>query len=242
LTYGTGYAYGPIARGPVSFAGCGLSVPCGFHDADPTILVVPLCRYNISDQAYLQFKAGTNPIFHFGAVGIVGLGFTSLSHIDAAIDVGGVTWGRSLLYNIFALNPTEPNFIAMALERQSDPTDSVQGSLGVGELEPEYASVAQTTKIPLFPQVGSTRWTVLLDSFAVNGATQNVTSAIAGVPAGKVAVLLDSGTTYSYAPASVANAIYSGVPGAVLSADLTQWSVPCSAGIRLTLWIGCVYF
>lgn len=214
LTYGTGYAYGPIARGPVSFA-----------------------DYEIPDQAYLQFKDGANPVFHFGAVGIVGLGFTGLSHIDAAVDTGGATWGRSLLYNIFALNPTEPNFIAMALERDSDETNTVLGSLGVGELADEYVDVKDSPKIPLFPPEGSTRWTVMLDSFAVNGANQNITSAVTDVPTGRAVVLLDSGTTYSYAPPSVANAIYSGIPGAVLDTTANQWSVPCSAGVRLTLWI-----
>jgi hypothetical protein len=212
------------------------------RDANPTVLAVLPCRYTIPDQAYIQFKNGTNPVLHFGAVGIVGLGFTGLSHIDAAVDVGGVTWGRSLLYNIFSLNPTEPNFIAMALERESDQTNTVQGSLGVGELASEYSGVLDTTKIPLFPPEGSTRWTVLLDSFAVNGVTQNVSSVVQDVPAGRVAVLLDSGTTYSYAPPSVASAIYSNFPGATLNPDRTQWSMPCNAGIRLTLWIGCVAF
>lgn len=193
--------------------------------------------YDIPDQAYLQFKEGANPVLHFGAVGIVGLGFTTLSHIDAAVDTGGVTWGRSLLYNIFALNPTEPNFIAMALERESDALNTVQGSLGVGELADQYVSIKDTPKIPLFPPEGSTRWTVLLDSFAVNGASQNVSSVVHDVPAGRAAMLLDSGTTYSYAPPSVANAIYSSVPGAVLDTTANQWSVPCAAGIRLTLWI-----
>jgi saccharopepsin len=138
------------------------------------------------------------------------------------------------------LNPAEPNFIALALERDSDQASTVQGSLGVGELATEYASVSDTTKIPLFPPEGSTRWTILLDSFAVNGVQQNVSSVVQDVPAGRVAVLLDSGTTYSYAPPAVASAIYSSFPGATLSADGTQWSMPCSAGIRLTLWIGYV--
>ncbi|KAG8796977.1 hypothetical protein FRC17_007895, partial [Serendipita sp. 399] len=138
LTYGTGYAYGPIAHGPVSFAG-----------------------YDIPDQAYLAFQSGNNPVMHFGAVGIVGLGFTGLSHLDAAVEAD---WAKSLLYNIFAQNPSEPNFIAMALERESDAVNTVQGSLGVGEIAEEYAEVSSTEHIPLFPPEDSKRWTVLLDS------------------------------------------------------------------------------
>ncbi|PVF99939.1 acid protease [Serendipita vermifera] len=214
LTYGTGFAYGPVSRGPVTFAG-----------------------YDIPEQAFLQFKDGANPVFNFGAVGIVGLGFTGLSHIDAAVTSNGNgTWGRSLLYNIFALNPSEPNFIAMALERANDPSDTVQGSLGVGELAPEYADISSTDHIPLFPPEGSNRWTILLDSYVVNGATQNLTSTISDVPQGRAAVLVDSGTTYSYVPPDVAKSIYSTVPGATLDTTTNQWSVPCSGGIRLTLW------
>jgi hypothetical protein len=197
--------------------------------------------YDIPDQAYIQFKDGANPVFNFGAVGIVGLGFTGLSHIDSAVTANGNgTWGRSLLYNIFALNPTEPNFIAMALERANDPSDTVQGSLGVGELAPEYADVSSTEHIPLFPPEGSNRWTILLDSYVVNGATQNLTSTISDVPQGRTVVLVDSGTTYSYVPPDVAQAVYSTVPGAVLNTTTNMWSVPCSGGIRLTLWFACV--
>lgn len=125
----------------------------------------------------------------------------------------------------------------MALERENDQANSVQGSLGVGEVADEYSNITTTAHIPLFPPQGSTRWTVLLDSFAVNGVEQTVTSVVTDVPDGRVSVLLDSGTTYSYAPPAVANAIYSGVSGAVLNTTTNTWQVPCSAGIRLTLWI-----
>lgn len=125
----------------------------------------------------------------------------------------------------------------MALERESDAENTVQGSLGVGELADQYAAIKDTPKIPLFPPEGSTRWTLMLDSFAVDGSGQNVTSAMTDVPAGRAVVLLDSGTTYSYTNPTVAQAIYGSVPGAVLDTTANQWSVPCSAGIRLTLWI-----
>ncbi|CCA68119.1 related to aspartic peptidase A1-Laccaria bicolor [Serendipita indica DSM 11827] len=210
LTYGTGNVFGNIAHGPVTFAG-----------------------YDIPDQAYLVFQSGHNPVLSFGAQGIIGLGFTTLSHIDAAVTE---SWASSLLYNIFAQNPSEPNFIAMALERESDEHNTVHGSLGVGELAKEYESVSSTDHIPLFPPEGSKRWTVLLDSYVVNGATQNATSTVQDVPAGRLSVLLDSGTTYSYAPPEVAASIYSSVNGAFLNTTTNQWTVPCSGGIRLTLW------
>lgn len=176
-------------------------------------------------------------MFHFGAVGLVGLGFTGLSHIDAAVTASKASWGRSLLYNIFQLEPNVPNFIAFALDRTLDPTDEVKGSFAVGEVDDKYAAVQSTDHIPLYPPKGSTRWTVLMDSFASDGVSHNLTSLVQGVPKGRAAVLLDTGTTYSFADPSVAQAIYGNIQGAHLDNSLGQWIVPCNAGIYLTLWI-----
>lgn len=196
-----------------------------------------MSSYDIPSQAYIQFAAGTNPVLNFGAQGVVGLGFTGLSHIDSTVTASGADWGRSLLYNIFLIYPEDPNFIAMSLERDLDSANTVIGSLGVGEVVEEYQDIMSTNKIPLYPPSGSTRWTVLVDSIAVDGADITFDSVISSVPDGRVVALLDSGTTYSYAPPEVAQAIYGGVEGAVLNEITNQWEVPCSAGIRLTIWI-----
>ena len=194
----------------------------------------PQSSYDVPDQAFLRYEQGSNPIFHFGAVGIVGLGFTGLSNIDAAITD---SWGRSLLYNIFQLEPNVPNFIAFALDRTTGPTDGVEGSFALGEVDDKYAAIQSTDHIPLYPPKGSTRWTVLMDSFASDGVSHELTSLVQGVPEGRAVVLLDTGTTYSYADPSVAQAIYGNIQGARLDGSLGQWIVPCNAGIYLTLWI-----
>lgn len=72
-----------------------------------------------------------NPIIAAGAEGIVGAGFTSLSSIDMAVNTSGGSWGRSLLYNIFAQSPSEPNFMAFSLQRVDDPNEDVQGSFTI---------------------------------------------------------------------------------------------------------------
>jgi hypothetical protein len=46
----------------------------------------------------------------------MGLGFTSLSRIDALVNKTGSSSGRSLLYNLFSDNPNEPNFMAISLQ------------------------------------------------------------------------------------------------------------------------------
>lgn len=193
--------------------------------------------YNVPDQAFLQFEQGSNPVFHYGAVGIVGLGFTDLSHIETAVTSSGGSWGQSLLYNIFKLEPNVPNFIAFALDRTTDPTNTVKGTFALGEVDDKYAAVQSTDHIPLYPPTGSTRWTLLVDSFASDGVSHQLTSTIQGVPSGRAVGLLDTGTTYSYADPSVAQAIYGNIQGAQLDNSLGQWVVPCNAGIYLTLWI-----
>lgn len=61
----------------------------------------------------------------------MGLGFTSLSTIDAVINQTGASTGRTLLYNLFQDNPSEPNFIAFSLDSSSD-GDGISGSFSIG--------------------------------------------------------------------------------------------------------------
>lgn len=88
---------------------------------------------SIPSQAFLDVASVINPATGYGAVGIVGLGFTSLSTIDALVNSTGSSTGRSLLYNMFADNPSEPNFISFALQRSSEPDDEVEGSFAIGK-------------------------------------------------------------------------------------------------------------
>lgn len=147
-----------------------------------------------------------------------------------------------MLYNIFQLEPNVPNFIAFALDRTTGPLDDVEGSFALGEVDDKYTAVQSTDHIPLYPPKGSTRWTLLLDSFASDGVSHELTSTVSGVPKGRAVGLLDTGTTYSYAEPSVAQAIYGNLQGARLDKTLGQWIVPCTAGVYLTLWIAYASF
>lgn len=89
-------------------------------------------RISIPSQGYLDVSSAQNPALSYGALGIVGLGFTSLSTIDALVNHTGAATGRSLLYNAFDDNKAEPNYIAFALQRSSDPNDDVQGTFSIG--------------------------------------------------------------------------------------------------------------
>jgi hypothetical protein len=77
-------------------------------------------------------SSAQNPTLSYGADGIMGLGFTSLSSIDAFLNNTNTSVGRSFLFNLFQDNPKEPNFIAFALQRSTEPDDEVHGSFSIG--------------------------------------------------------------------------------------------------------------
>ncbi|KAI9000949.1 acid protease [Trametes punicea] len=215
ITYGIGYTFGNIAYTTVEFAG--ITVP---------------------NQAIIDASDVSNPILSYGVDGIVGLGFTSLSSVDSALQQAGKTNGKSLLYNLFADNPKEPNFIAFALQRTTDGGGDVQGSFTIGEYDENYTAVANSPKISTFPPSNPTRWSVLLDALLVGPKSVPLSSAVSGAPSGKAVVMFDSGTSYTYAPEDVCNAIYGSIQGASFSSDLQQWIVPCDAEVDIALQFG----
>jgi len=214
LSYGIGWAFGHVSYAPVEFAG--IPVP---------------------QQAFLDTSSAQNPALSYGALGVFGLGFTSLSTIDALVNMTNSTTGRSLLYNLFSDNPKEPNFIAFSLQRSLDQNGSADGSFAVGEYDPRYQSVANTTAIPTFPVTSPKRWSILVDSIVVGSKQISVTTTVAGAPGNKAVALLDSGTSYSYAPTEVCQAIYGGVTGAKFDSSAGQWIVPCEAEIDMAIQI-----
>ena len=107
-------------------------------------------------------------------------------------------------------------------------------------MDDKYTAIQGTDHIPLYPPKGASRWTLLVDSFASDGVSHELVSTVSGVPKGRAVGLLDTGTTYSYADPSIAQAIYGTIQGAYLDDTLGQWIVPCTAGVYLTLWIAYV--
>ncbi|KAF7352792.1 Acid protease [Mycena venus] len=215
LTYSIGWVFGHIGYGPVQFAGI-----------------------NVPSQALLDVSSANNPALGYGAQGLVGLGFTSLSSIDHEVNKTGASTGRSLLFNLFQDNPSEPNFIAFALQRSTDASDTIEGSFSIGETEPEYSAVLKGPAIPTWPVSSPSRWNVLLEALLVGNTVVTPNTSVVGAPANRAVVLLDSGTSYSYAPPDICQAIYGGVPGAQYNASLGQWTVPCSAEVDIALQFG----
>ncbi|EJD48410.1 acid protease [Auricularia subglabra TFB-10046 SS5] len=214
MTYGIGYAYGNIITAPVEFAG-----------------------FELPRQALIDAVDAVNPVLNLGAVGVLGLGFTGLSAIDSTVNGTGEAYGRSLLYNIFAQDESVPNFITFLLSRSNDPAAPVEGSFTISETDDDYASITSAPKISTWPVDSPIRWNVLLDGFAASGKRFAVGTTVRRVQSGKAVILLDSGTTFTYAPDSVVDAIYSELKGALFSSDLGQWVVPCDTEVQVSLYI-----
>ncbi|TBU33278.1 acid protease [Dichomitus squalens] len=217
VTYGIGSTYGHISYTAVEFAGI-----------------------NVPKQAFIDASEASNPILSYGVDGIVGLGFSKLSSVDNALTNAGQSDGKALLSNLFADNPKEPNFIAFALQRTTESGGDVEGSFTIGEYDDDYKDVANSPKISTFPASDPTRWTVLLDAIVLanNNTVIPLNTSVAGAPSGKAVVMLDSGTSYTYATKEVCDAIYGNTQGASYNSALGQWVVPCDAEVDIALQFG----
>ncbi|TFY59267.1 hypothetical protein EVJ58_g5884 [Rhodofomes roseus] len=219
MTYGIGWASGNVSYAAVEFAGV-----------------------EVQNQAFMDVKVANNPALSYGADGILGLGFDSLSTVDALINRTGASTGRTFLYNAFAKDKSEPNFISFTLEDTEDSYDSVQGYFSIGEYNPSYTAIENSSKISTWPESSPTRWSVLLDYLLLKDSAVVPTSVVSGVPSGKAVVVLDSGTSYSYVPTAIAQAIYGEVSDASFDEDLGQWIVPCDAEVDIALQFGDTVF
>jgi len=213
LTFTLGWAYGRIAFAPVEFVG--LEVP---------------------DQAFVDAVDASNSALGNGGNGIVGLGFTSLSHVDATLNRTKSARGRSLLHNIFHLNPDEPNFISFALHRTLEDAGEDEGSFAIGEIETEYSGVLGNDRIPTWPTRNPQRWNLLLDALIVNDTITPGTTKVVGAPENRAVALIDTGASWTSVPPEIAEAIYGDIPGATLEDG--EWVVPCDVEINMALQFG----
>lgn len=99
----------------------------------PSSWLLTLARLSVPKQAFVEATVVNNSAISYGARGIAGLGFTSLSSIDAEGNETHSSADRSLLYNLFQVNPAEPNFIGLMLQQQNDSDNSQEGSFSIGK-------------------------------------------------------------------------------------------------------------
>lgn len=230
LSYGVGWAYGNVGFGTVEFSGW---VPPLYLDA----ITHGCFRIQIENQSFLDVSDANNPALGYGAQGLIGLGFTSLSNIDYAINRTGSSSGRSFLFNAFSVDSQEPNFISFVLSRSSDDQDELSGAMTIGEYVQGYEQIEQTPAISTWPIKNPARWNVLLEAIHVGTKPTTVTSKVPNAPANRAVALLDTGTSYTYAPPEVCQAIYGGIPGATYDPNSQLWLLPCNQEVDVALQI-----
>ncbi|KAF9507201.1 hypothetical protein BS47DRAFT_339884 [Hydnum rufescens UP504] len=202
ITYGTGYAYGSISNASVAFGGL-----------------------TVSQQALLASTSFSDPVTSLGAEGILGLG----THVSMSIPRFPIAGEAGVVVSFttqFAQTPTEPNFITFALTRSEDATALDQGGFTIGVIDPAYTNVQSTNAISTWPVSNPDRWSILLDAYELSNGTVPVSSSVTNVPSGKAVLLLDTGTSYMYAPSAMVTAVYGNIKGAQFDSSAAQWNVP----------------
>jgi len=237
----------PNGLGTVNDTGIPLSLLYGdgTYGVKGTIAVAPFKfgSYSIERQAFLDVKENSlGSLSDLKIDGLLGLSFDVdlASPINQAIKSKygpSADWGKSVLKSIFDQDPSKPNFIAFDLARTDDLEDTQGGSFGIGEYDTKWAAIANSPKLPQFPEGGS-RWTTLLEGISVDGTSIPVVSTIKGVPSGKAIALLDTGDPTSIFPVAIFDAIYSHIPGAVKYAAESVWILPCNTTASLALSFG----
>lgn len=100
---------------------------------------------------------------------------------------------------------------------------------------------------------------MLQDNYETLAGNGTFSSVVPDVEKGQAVLLLDSGTSYAYAPEAMVTAMYKNVPGATFDSGVGQctlclikiglilnlicfivgqWTVPCDQQVFLGLWIG----
>lgn len=192
-------------------------------------------------------KSTIGSLTNIGIYGLFGLGFNDpkasvISENVQAAYGPDATWGNSVLTNIFSQNTSTPNFIAIDLARSEDYEEIDGGAFTIGEYDPEYAAVANSPKVPVFP-ADSTRWSILLEDITVNGQSISLdgyANPKGGSPSGKLNALLDTGAPTVGLPRKVIAAIYGAIEGSEYDSSIDLWLVPCKATVDLEVTFGYV--
>ncbi|KAF7793493.1 hypothetical protein EIP86_004605 [Pleurotus ostreatoroseus] len=178
--------------------------------------------------------------------GIMGVGFNAESKINTAFQQAfgdEDTTGSSSISNILSQNNVLGSF-DIQLNRLFDDAGESTGTLFIGSHDDSFSDITQQ---PQLSQVSPDAWSIALDAMKVNGnAFKFNQSSVSGVPSGKIATEMDSGTSLALLPPAAIDFIYSSMPGSVFvgneSEATFQWLVPCNGTTNVTFTYGGVDF
>ncbi|TDL18837.1 acid protease [Rickenella mellea] len=172
--------------------------------------------------------------------GLLGVGPPKLSKISATLNAT-VFNGATLLENIFAANPSEPNYITFQLSRSESMGTTSGGTFTIGELNSTLSGISSAPKLDV---VTPDKWIIFVDGIIVNGknVTGNSRFNMTGQGPTQTLAYLDTGTSLAVIPRVYADAIYSSVPGAFFFAAQNAYVVPCDTKIDLSFVFGGVAY
>ncbi|TDL24668.1 acid protease [Rickenella mellea] len=199
--------------------------------AQGSILIANVTFGNFSvPQAFIS-APGTNATTN-GDTGLLGVGPPLLSAISNTLQTTTFS-GKTLLENVFAANPSEPNYITFQLSRSETTGTTSGGTFTIGEVNSTLSGISNAPKLNV---VSKDRWIVFMDGIIVNGKNVTGNSALSVTGQGPTQTLanLDTGTSLALIPQFYADAIYSGVPGAQLDPSTGLYIVPCDTKIDLS--------
>ncbi|KAI0356203.1 acid protease [Trametes cingulata] len=151
--------------------------------------------------------------------------------------------GKSPMTNLFALEPSLPNFFDVHLGRADPSSPNGQTGDGLFSISVHKPGYEAVTSAPKLSRVTPEHWSVLLDSMQINGQPFTFNqSSVEGVPAGKTVAVLDTGFSLPGLPPAAADAIYSTIPGALWSESEGYYVVPCNSSANLSFTLGGVEY
>ncbi|KAK0243959.1 aspartic peptidase domain-containing protein [Armillaria nabsnona] len=198
-----------------------------------------LAGYTVQDQAFMQVTPDSD---HPIGTGLIGLGPTSGSNIYTTLNTSA---RYAVLDRMFLQNTSTPNYLTVLLGPTQDPTDVFPGEISIGELLDGYSNVESQPKLEVIivpaRQSSDQHFQILLDQDGLlgpDGRPISITTKVNQISNSKQATaLLDTGSSLSHVPKSVADAIYSRVSGAEyrnISGVGEVWIVPCDEEVNVT--------
>ncbi|KAI1782559.1 aspartic peptidase domain-containing protein [Ganoderma leucocontextum] len=156
--------------------------------------------------------------------------------LGMALDVGSIhdkvqqEWGTQAA-NHLALSPMTALFA-----QNTSPSLITSTFIMISAHAPGYENVANA---PRLPRVSSEHWSVAMDEMLIDGQSFAFNqSRIEGVPTGRIAAALDTGSSFPALPPAAVDAIYGSVPGAVYDDISEVWLIPCDRSPNVTFVFG----
>ncbi|KAI0250550.1 aspartic peptidase domain-containing protein [Lactifluus subvellereus] len=224
VQYAVGSAGGPVKTAPLELLG-----------------------FTVPDQAFIEIVPTADAP---EGTGLIGLGPSSGSKVLEALS--NQATGDPPIDRIFRQDPSTPNFISVLLNRPNDTAEQYTGEMTISQVIPQFQDITNQPKVPvtiLQSDFSSAQhFSVLLDANGIIGPDGNAiktTSNATLAPShsrGQLVAIFDTGFTLPQVPKYVADAFYSGAPGAKL-VDVAAfsgevWAFDCTAEINATIQIG----